>query len=74
MDDYESFQDEIFDQLREREERYRSKVFEDFVRDAEACGFTIDDLIAMTQRTTSGGDFLRIFKEAACARGVGVKE
>lgn len=53
---YERFQDLIFQELEERQRLVTNNAVEEFVHYAETKGFTLEQLIRMTQSGMSGKD------------------
>ena len=66
---YGRFQDDIFRELQDLEDRQRSIMFGRFVADVARCGITLDELIEMTHGCRDGGEFLELVEQAAIGRG-----
>lgn len=69
MDLYGRFQDDVFRELQDLEDRQRSIMFERFVADMARCGIHLDELIEMTHGCRDGGEFLELVKQAAIGCG-----
>ena len=69
MDSFGRFEDDLFREFKDLEDRHRSIIFERFAADMARCGISLNELIEMAHSCRDGQEFLERVEYAAMSRG-----